>query len=138
MNNDKINTFTSITAQRQKEIEEGLHYATRAPIYCVIDKDERIVGGHSDYTISPNQEYGYIDEGIEPEDRDFSLSDERMINPVEVTRFFIDRYVSFHLTRKSAADYMIRQKHNLSERAYLFVHSEGYAQYEIEELFDKE
>lgn len=54
-----------------------------------------------------------------------------MKKPVEVTKFYTDRIISFHLTSKSAHDYLKYQKHNL-HNAYVYVFYSGYGNIEMD------
>lgn len=127
-----------IIPQRDKEISEGKNSATSQPIYVVLDLCENFVSGHSDFTSITNNkgrkmEFGYIDESLEPEDREFSSSDENMISPIDVTRFYTDRIIAFFLTNKGAHEYLEYQKHNLNA-GYVYVFHSGYRNAEMDEL----
>lgn len=124
---------------REVEIIEGQNACTRNPIYVVLDLRECYVSGHSD--ISPitnckgiNIEYGYVDDN-EQDDAEFKITDEEMVSPREVSRFFVDEVVAFFLTSKGAHDYMGYQSHNL-RNPYVYVFSTGYRNYEMDKLFD--
>jgi hypothetical protein len=125
---------------RKKEIEKGKNLATRQPIYVVLDLQEHFVSGHSDYSSYTNNRgkvftYGYIDESLDSECRQFKVSEKRMKSPSEVTRFYTDRIVAFFLTSKGAHDYLKYQKHNLSN-AYVYVFYSGYANKEMDALLN--
>lgn len=134
-----INYLVSeIIPQREREIKEGENLSTRQPIYVVLDLQENIIEGHSNYTASTNYkgvdwQYGYLDDALDCEDRVFRLSDKRMKKPVDVTRFFTDRIIAFFLTSKAAHDYLKYQSHNLSN-PYVYVFYSGYANRQMDEL----
>ena len=128
--------------QRKKEIKEGKNLATRQPIYVVLDLQENYVSGHSDYTNSTNYkdkgwEFGYIDNALECELREFKKSDKGMKKPEEVTRFFTDRITAFFITSKGAYDYLKYQKHNLNN-GYVYVFYSGYANKEMDKLLNNQ
>jgi hypothetical protein len=132
---------TTLLPQREKEINEGSNLGTSNPIYVVFDLREHIVSGHSDYSSYTNMkdldfEYGFIDEGLDDEEREFKLSDENMVNPIEVTRFYTDMFIAFFLTSKSAHEYLNYQSHNLNN-PYVYVFHSGYRNLEMEMLFKK-
>lgn len=135
-----IELFDEVREIRKKEIDANLNLGTRSPIYCVLDLMEHVVPGHIDIDDTTNlkrqkSECGYIDYSVECEDRVFKESPEGMEVPSEVTRFYTDRYVSFHLTSHAAHHYKTAQAHNM-HKPYVFVHCEGYRCYMIEKLFD--
>lgn len=123
---------------REKEIKEGKNQATRQPIYLVLDLQENIVSGHSDYSAYTNykglnQEFGYIDDFLDSEDIEFNKTSYKMRRPVEVTRFFTDRIIAFFLTSKGANDYLEYQSHNL-KNAYVYVFYSGYGNREMDKI----
>lgn len=129
-----------IIPKREQEIEEGKNLSTRQPIYVVLDLRENYCSGHSDYLSITNYkdkdfEYGYIDTALECEEREFRESDEGMIHPEEVTRFWTDSIVAFFLTSEAAHDYLRYQGHNLSD-AYVYVFYSGYRNNEMDMLFE--
>lgn len=129
---------SEIIPQREQEIKDGKNLATRQPIYVVLDLQENYCSGHSDYANSTNYkgkgwEYGYIDQALEGELRDFKKSDKKMKNPEEVTRFFTDRIIAFFLTSEAAHDYLKYQSHNLTD-AYVYVFYSGYGNKQMDAL----
>lgn len=127
-----------ITPQREQEIKEGKNACTRQPIYIVLDLQENIVEGYSNYTPSTNYkgidwQYGYVDNALDCEDRVFRLSDKKMKKPVEITRFFTDRIIAFFLTSKAAHEYLEYQSHNL-KNPYVYVFYSGYANRQMDNL----
>lgn len=133
---------TVILPQRAKEISEGKNLATRQPIYVVLDLIEQYCSGHNDYSLSTNHcgkesESGYFDESLDGEDREFSKTDDDMDNPIEVTRFYTDRIVSFFLTSEAAHEYLEYQKHNLTN-SYVYVFYSGYANKQMDLLLNNE
>ena len=131
-----------ILPQREKEIKEGKNLATRQPIYVVLDLQENICSGHSDYTNSTNYkgkgwEFGYIDNTLEGEEREFKNTDKGMKKPEAVTRFFTDRITAFFLTSKGANDYLEYQFHNLTN-GYVYVFYSGYANKEMDILLNNQ
>lgn len=133
---------TEILPKREQEIKDGKNLSTKQPIYIVLDMQENYISGHSDFTPSVNYrgldwEYGYIDESLDHEYRKFKLSDEHMIEPVKVTKFFTDRIIAFFLTSEAAHDYLKYQEHNLSN-GYVYVFYSGYANKQMNKLFYNE
>jgi hypothetical protein len=127
-----------IIPQREKEIEEGKNAATSQPIYVVLDLSENFVSEHSEYTGLTNlrgwpMEFGYIDESLDSEYREFSQTDKKMKEPVAVTKFYTDRIVAFFLTSKAAHEYLEYQKHNLHS-GYVYVFHSGYRNIEMDTL----
>jgi hypothetical protein len=132
-----------IIPQRKKEIEEGKNAATAKPIYVVLDLIENCVSGHSEYTVSTNykeipMQHGYIDVALDSDEREFCTEDIKMQSPEKLTRFYTDRIVAFFLTSKAAHEYLHYQKHNLSERAYVYVFYAGYRNIEMYNLLENE
>lgn len=125
--------------QRELEIKNGDNLGTRQPIYVVMDLQEHITSRDEDFTLHCNlkdipSENGYYDQAEdEPE---FTTSSDGMKDPVEVTRFFTDRFIAFFLTSKGAHEYLKYQAHNLSKRAYVYVFSSGYRNNEMDSLLD--
>lgn len=129
---------SELLPQRRHEIENGQNAATRQPIYVVLDMQENIVSGHSDYSPITNYRgwmpaFGYIDGDADSEDVKFKASDEDMENPIEVTRFYTERIIAFFFTKKEADRYLQYQKHNLTN-GYVFVFYSGYGNYEMDRL----
>lgn len=129
--------------QREQEIKEGKNLATAQPIYVVLDPQENIVEGHTDFTPLTNNkglqfEFGYVDMGSDSEYREFSETDDGMEDPLEVSRFYTDRFVAFFLTSKAAHDYLEYQSHNLSDLVYVYVFYSGYANKEMDLLLNNE
>lgn len=127
-----------IIPQREKEIEEGKNMGTIQPIYVVLDLDWFSVIGHTDYSPSANLkekpcEYGYIDLGIDSEDRNFELTEDGMTEPEAITKIYYDKFVAFFLTRKAAHEYLKYQSHNLTN-PYVFVFHSGYGNVEMNNL----
>jgi hypothetical protein len=127
-----------ILPKRKQEIEEGKNLSTRQPVYVVLDLQENFCSGHSEYSLLTNYkdksaEYGYIDNSLDDEEKEFSESDEGMEEPVDVTRFYTDRIIAFFFTSEAAHDYLEYQKHNLSD-AYVYVFYSGYANHEMDLL----
>lgn len=128
-----------ILPQRSKEFQEGKNLGTARPIYVVLDLREQIMSGHSEFSPSTNLKgiqcmFGYYDESLDCEDREFKKSDKNMKSPIAITRFYTDNIVAFFLTSKAAHKYLKYQSHNLSKRAYVYVFNAGYANYEMENL----
>lgn len=128
----------TIIPLREKEIEQGKNLSTRQPIYVVLDLQENLVSGHSDYSPLTNMldidtKHGYIDTSLESEDIEFNESKKGMQSPRKVTRFYTDRIVAFFLTSQGAHDYLSYQKHNLS-RGYVHVFYSGYGNLEMDQL----
>lgn len=127
---------------REHEIEDGKNLSTRHPIYVVLDLVENFASGHNEYYVSSNlksieQEHGYVDLELDDEDRQFVLSDENLINPESVTRFYTDRVVAFFLTSQAAHEYLKYQSHNLTN-GYVYVFNAGYRNYQMEKLLNDE
>jgi hypothetical protein len=127
---------------RKQEILQGKNCATAQPIYVVLDLQENIVSGHTDYTPSTNYkgldwQFGYMDEKLDPEYREFKLSEVMMKKPIRITRFYTDRIVAFFLTSKGAHDYLEYQKHNLN-KGYVYVFYSGYGNKEMNILLSDE
>jgi len=125
--------------QRELEIKNGDNLATRQPIYVVMDLQEHITSRDEDFTLHCNykdipSENGYYDQA--EDETEFSTSSDGMEDPVEVTRFFTDRFIAFFLTSKGAHDYLKYQAHNLSKRAYVYIFSSGYRNSEMDMLLD--
>ena len=124
--------------QREKEIEEGKNLATRQPIYVVLELQKNLCSGHNDYSSVTNYadkdaEYGYYDNSLDAEDREFLVSSEGMEDPREVTQFYTDRIASFFFTSKGAHEYINYQGHNL-HNPYVYVFYSGYGNREMDAL----
>lgn len=129
-----------IIPTRKKEIEKGLNWATRQPIYVVLDLQENYVSGHTDYTPHTNYkglvcEYGYIDNSIPSEERIFlkDISRRNLQEPIKVTRFYTDKIIAFFLTSAGAYEYLKYQSHNLTN-PYVYVFYSGYGNKEMDNL----
>jgi hypothetical protein len=132
-----------IIPQRKKEIEEGKNAGTANPIYVVLDLNEHVVSGHSDYYLGTNLKevpckFGYLDTLLDTERIKFRETNKGMKQPEDVTQFFTDRIIAFFLTRKGAEEYLKYQSHNLSKHAYIYVFTPGYGNYEADMIFGKE
>jgi len=130
----------SIIPQREKEIKNGDHLATAQPIYVVMDRIIKVAFAHveisSNTTLSEREpEKGYVDmdPAIETEAREFKESDEDMLLPAPVTRFWIDRPKAFFLTSEAAHNYKKDQSHNLSD-PYVYVFHSGYGNRQMDLL----
>lgn len=128
----------TLLPKRESEIKEGKNLCTRQPIYVVLDLQENYVSGHSDYSNSTNYkgksfEFGYVDNALDAEDKIFKKSEKRMKQPIEITRFWTDRIISFFLTSEGAHDYLEYQKHNLKD-PYVYVFYSGYGNREMDSL----
>jgi hypothetical protein len=132
-----------VLPQRKKEIEEGKNASTRQPVYVVLDLDMQVCSGHNDFSITSNlkekeQEFGYIDNSLDCECREFKESPRSMRQPQEVTRFWTDRFIAFFFTSKAAHEYLEYQSHNLSSEAYVYVAYSGYRNLEMDNLLKNE
>lgn len=131
-----------ILPQRENEIAEGKNRSTRQPIYIVLDLQENICSGHSDYSLTTNYkdksaEFGYIDMAIsDSENRSFKLTNDDMKQPEDVTRFFTDRFIAFFLTSQAAHDYLKYQAHNLTGNEYVYVFYSGYGNKQMDKLLN--
>ncbi len=132
---------TEVLPTRRKEIELGKNLATAQPIYIVYDLIEHAAEGHSEF-LSCNTNL----QGVPPKfmyiDRDLSepeacQSDNGMIKPEPVTIFYIDRYRAVFLTSEAAHNYLKYQSHNLLN-GYVFVHSSGYSNLQMDNLLKGE
>lgn len=131
----------TLIPRREAEIKDGKNLCTSYPIYVVLDLQENIVSGHSEYSPSTNYkgkalEFGYVDMDLDCECREFMPTDNNMSSPEEITRFWTDRIVAFFLTSEGAHDYLRYQSHNLSSNAYVYVFNAGYGNREMFSLFD--
>ena len=128
-----------IIPQREKEIAEGMNEGTRQPIYVVMDVVKNIVFDHIVFDhvfyngIEPK--IGYYDVAADPEHRVFKESKNGMKNPYPCTVIYLDKIVSFFLTRKGAEEYLEYQKHNLNE-GYIYTFYSGYGNKEMDKLLD--
>lgn len=128
-----------IIPQRELEIKEGKNLCTAQPIYVVLDLEECIVSGHSEYSPNTNHqgkefEYGYVDMDLDCESREFAPTDNNMTSPEEITRFWTDTVVAFFFTSKGAHEYLEYQKHNLTN-GYVYVFHSGYGNIEMNKIF---
>jgi hypothetical protein len=128
----------TLIPQREKEIKEGENLSTVNPIYIVYDLIENVCSGFSDYSLTTNlkckpMEQGYIDDWLYIEEREFKDNSDNMTTPIEVTRFWTDRLVAIFLTSKEAHYYLKYQSHNLND-PYVYVHSTGYKNIEMNKL----
>lgn len=136
MNTDYL--INEIIPKREQEIKDGKNLSTKQPIYVVLDLQENIVSGHSEYSSFTNYknkafQFGYVDMDLDCESREFILIDDNMSNPEKITRFWTDRIVAFFLTSESAHDYLKYQSHNLSD-PYVYVFYSGYRNYHMDKL----
>jgi len=124
--------------KREAEIKEGKNLCTRQPIYVVLEVQENIVSGHSEYSPSTNYkgkgfEFGYVDMDLDCECPEFMPTDDKMSSPEEITRFWTDRIVAFFLTSEAAHDYLKYQSHNMKS-PYVYVFYSGYGNREMDAL----
>lgn len=124
---------------REQEIKDGKNLSTRQPIYIVLDLHENFSEGHSEWINNTNlkgksNEYGYIDNDLDGESREFKLTEGGMEEAMRVTKFYTDKYVAFFLTSQGAHAYLKYQKHNLSSEAYVYVFYSGYGNIEMDLL----
>lgn len=131
-----------ILPQRRLEFETGENLGTAHPIYVVLESITAIVSGHSDYSPPTDiqnypMEHGYIDLSLDPEDREFSLVSDGMVEPDSITRFRVDRPAAFFLTHKAAKEYVQYQAHNLTE-PYVYVFNTGYRNIQMDNLLRDE
>lgn len=131
----------TLMPMREAEIKDGKNLCTSYPIYVVLDLQENIVSGHSEYSPSTNYkgkgfEFGYVDMDLDCECREFMPTDDNMSSPEEITRFWTDRIIAFFLTSEGAHNYLIYQSYNLSSDAYVYVFNAGYGNREMFSLFD--
>lgn len=133
-----------IIPQRENEIKSGKNACTAQPIYVVFDLIPTYLGGHdpegwSNTDMLNNKRKsgieGYLDTGIDCEDREFCEDSTGMISPDEVTEVYYDRFVAFFLTRKGAEDYLEYQRHNLSD-PYIYTFHSGYANKEMNQFLN--
>lgn len=127
-----------IIPKREQEIKDGKNLWTRQPIYVVLDLIENYCSGHNDYSSSTNYrgkdwDYGYIDESLEPEEREFAEADDGMEEPLAVSRFYTDRIMAFFLTSEAAHEYLEYQGHNLDD-PYVYVFYSGYGNIQMDKL----
>ena len=125
-----------IIPQRKKEIKEGKNLAIANPIYVVYSLIEQECSGHPNILPATNNlsiwpEYGYVDKEVE--DREFCRVPDGMIDPCKVTKFWTSHLVAIFLTSKAAHEYLKYQAHNLTQ-GYVYVHTPGYANREMELL----
>lgn len=133
---------TEIIPKREQEIKDGKNFATRQPIYVVLDLQENIIDGHTHYSPSVNYKgkdwiHGYADAALDSEYMEFKVSPYRMKKPKEFTKFYTDRIIAFFLTSEAAHDYLKYQSHNLSD-AYVYVFYSGYANHQMDKLLCNE
>jgi hypothetical protein len=131
---------SEILPKREQEIKEGKNLSTKQPIYVVLDLQENFCSGHSEYKSSTNYkgkewEEGYIDIGLDFEERKFCESDEKMEKPEKITKFYTDRIVAFFLTSEAAHYYLEYQSHNLRD-AYAYVFYSGYRNIQMDNLLN--
>jgi hypothetical protein len=127
-----------IIPKREQEIKDRKNLGTRQPIYVVLDLQENIIEGHTDYSPSVNYYgkdwiHGYADEDLDSENMEFSDTTNGMKKPKEFTKFYTDRIIAFFLTSEAAHDYLKYQSHNLSD-AYVYVFYSGYANHQMDKL----
>jgi hypothetical protein len=130
----------TILPQREKEIIEGQNLATAEPIYVVLNLQENFIEGHVDFNFflmtnyaHKEMEFGYIDDSLDSEHKEFKRETVNMQQPVEVTKLYTDRIVAFFLTSKAAHEYLQYQAHNLTN-AYVYVFNCGYRNDEMKRL----
>ena len=147
----------TLIPQREREIETGDNLATRNPIYIVYSLRDQYMSGHSDYSPITNlkglsPEPGYLfrhedwdepqffpnDDGadmdeMEDDGNDLPYTDDEN-EAIEITRIWVDDLQAIFLTSKAAYDYMEYQRHNLPN-PYVYVHSGGYRNQEMDMLF---
>ena len=128
-----------IIPQREKEIEEGKNDYANQPIYVVMDVREDIVFNHIEINhffyngIEPK--IGYYDAAVDTEERVFKESKNGMKSPYPCTVIYLDRLVTFFLTRKGAEEYLEYQKHNLN-KGYIYTFYSGYGNREMDKLLE--
>jgi len=143
---DLIYLQSKIIPQRAQEIAEGKNLFTKQPIYVVLDLQYHIMTGHDDngwlttsmlnYKEKPG-EFGYVDLALDAEDRKIKESYTGMENPEAVTKIYIDRIIAFFFTSLEAHNYLIYQKHNLTD-PYVYVFNSGYRNWEMDHLLKGE
>ena len=134
----------TLIPQREREIENGDNLATRNPIYVVYSLRDQYLSGHTDdYSPRTNlkdvpHENGYLFRHEDWDEPQFFPNEDGAdidgMETEEITRIWVDRLEAIFLTSKAAYDYMEYQRHNLSN-AYVYVHSGGYRNQEMDMLF---
>jgi len=133
------NFYKEVCEKRAQEIQEGKNRATDLPIYIVYDAKWYIVQGWSNITPAlshkyPNWEYGYYDESLEPESREFCSYDSGMEDPVECSKFYADDFITCCFTLEAAEAFIEAEKHNYSEM-YVYVEYAGRRNTQFQNLF---
>jgi len=59
-----------------------------------------------------------------------------MGDATEVSRFYVDVFKGVFLTSEAAHDYLKYQKHNLSEKAFVYVEYSGYGNKQMDALLN--
>ena len=134
----------TIIPQRKKEYKQEKNLGTAQPIYVVLRLVKNYIADHTDnYDLSHTNykglsaEFGYFDEALDFESKEFKLSNKGMKKPCEVTQFYTDSIVAFFLTSKAAHEYKKYQNHNLGN-SYVYVFNSGYANKEMNQFLNKE
>lgn len=139
-----------IAPKRLQEITDGKNLGTRNPIYVVYSLVERYVSGWDEFMNDTNlkgeeAKHGYLRDTYEiDEDGDEYVSEERAFHEDDgddpeaemVTQFWMDRLEAIFLTSEAAHEYLVSQSHNLSD-PYVYVHYAGYANYQMDTLFNE-
>lgn len=129
-----------IIPQRDKEIEEWEPtWWTRNPIYIIYDITTIVTTIDNEYSNLEDCNLFWY----EPENWEYKADDEYIEeyewennDNGDCTRFYLDRFVAMFFTRKAAEEYLKYQKHNLSGRAYIYVHNVWYSNREMDGLLD--
>ncbi len=87
-----LDYLKAVLEVRKQEIEDGKNLHTAQPIYVVLDLQEIFYSEHSEYSSITNlknkeQEFGFIDNAVEWECREFSDSESGMEKPEPVKKF---------------------------------------------------
>lgn len=137
MNLEYIKNY--IIPQREKEIKEWKNAGTRDPIYIIYDLEKHYIEAETDeYWLETTNlkwkkpKYWKI---VGEDEKEFIEIEDEDVDTIE---FYTDRLVAIFFTRKSAEDYLIYQKHNLSSEAYIYVQYPWYSNQEANMLFKKE
>ena len=127
---DLINEIKTV---RQQEIQENKNAWTVPPLYVVLDVVISVTEHNSDYSQSTSV-FDYQDEYIRADEEGSELEAEENTDKwdetitVEETEYrpvmrkgYHDRFVTICFTRKSAEDFIERERHNLSNpRIYVY------------------
>lgn len=130
---------SEILPVREREIAEGKNLATSPPIYIVYSLDQQLVYGHVEglghfSKSGVGSTFGYIEQGFDWDDSDFSEHESDLTNPEKITLFYTDRYVALFLTSEAAYDYLKYQAHNMN-KPFVYVEHTGYANHQMNGLF---